>query len=98
MSVRQGGLVDPAYLWDEGVRLRRVQGRAQRVYRSPGRRSEGQPDQAELVPPRAGRVGRGWRGGPDGGLPGGKTGVQLATLPDDEPTGGFSHLGETLPW
>ena len=29
---------------------------------------------------------------------GGKTSVQLATLPDDGPTGGFSHLGETLPW
>ncbi|MDG3006404.1 SDR family oxidoreductase [Paludisphaera mucosa] len=29
---------------------------------------------------------------------GGKTSVQLATLPDDGPTGGFFHLGETLPW
>ena len=29
---------------------------------------------------------------------GGKTSVQLATLPDDGPTGGFSHLGEPLPW
>jgi len=29
---------------------------------------------------------------------GGKTSVQLATLPDDGPTGGYFHLGETLPW
>jgi NAD(P)-dependent dehydrogenase (short-subunit alcohol dehydrogenase family) len=29
---------------------------------------------------------------------GGKTSVQLATLPDDGPTGGFFHLGQPLPW
>ena len=29
---------------------------------------------------------------------GGKTSVQLATLPDDGPSGGFFHLGERLPW
>jgi NAD(P)-dependent dehydrogenase (short-subunit alcohol dehydrogenase family) len=29
---------------------------------------------------------------------GGQTSVQLATLPDDGPTGGFFHLGERLPW
>jgi len=29
---------------------------------------------------------------------GGKTSVQLATLPDDGPTGGFFHLGQSLPW
>jgi NAD(P)-dependent dehydrogenase (short-subunit alcohol dehydrogenase family) len=29
---------------------------------------------------------------------GGKTSVQLATLPDDGPTGGFFHLGRPLPW
>jgi NAD(P)-dependent dehydrogenase (short-subunit alcohol dehydrogenase family) len=29
---------------------------------------------------------------------GGKTSVQLATLPDDGPTGGYFHLGQTLPW
>lgn len=29
---------------------------------------------------------------------GGKTSVQLATLPEDGPTGGFFHLGEPLPW
>jgi NAD(P)-dependent dehydrogenase (short-subunit alcohol dehydrogenase family) len=29
---------------------------------------------------------------------GAKTAVALATLPDDGPTGGFFHLGETLPW
>lgn len=29
---------------------------------------------------------------------GGKTGVQLALLPDDGPTGGFFHLGKPLPW
>ncbi len=29
---------------------------------------------------------------------GGKTSVQLATLPEDGPTGGFFHLGESLPW
>jgi NAD(P)-dependent dehydrogenase (short-subunit alcohol dehydrogenase family) len=29
---------------------------------------------------------------------GGKTSVQLATLPDDGPTGGFFHMGQTLPW
>jgi NAD(P)-dependent dehydrogenase (short-subunit alcohol dehydrogenase family) len=29
---------------------------------------------------------------------GAKTAVMLATLPDDGPTGGYFHLGETLPW
>ncbi len=29
---------------------------------------------------------------------GAKTSVQLATLPDDGPTGGFFHMGESLPW
>lgn len=29
---------------------------------------------------------------------GGRTSVQLATLPDDGPTGGFFHLGDPLPW
>lgn len=29
---------------------------------------------------------------------GGKTGVELALLGDDGPTGGFFHLGQTLPW
>lgn len=29
---------------------------------------------------------------------GAKTSVQLATLPDDGPTGGYFHLGQTLPW
>jgi NAD(P)-dependent dehydrogenase (short-subunit alcohol dehydrogenase family) len=29
---------------------------------------------------------------------GAKTGVQLATLADDAPTGGFFHLGEPVPW
>jgi NAD(P)-dependent dehydrogenase (short-subunit alcohol dehydrogenase family) len=29
---------------------------------------------------------------------GGKTSVQLATLPDDGPTGGYFHLGQRLPW
>jgi NAD(P)-dependent dehydrogenase (short-subunit alcohol dehydrogenase family) len=29
---------------------------------------------------------------------GAKTSVQLATLPDDGPTGGYFHLGDALPW
>ena len=29
---------------------------------------------------------------------GAKTSVRLATLPNDGPTGGFFHLGDTLPW
>lgn len=29
---------------------------------------------------------------------GGKTSVELATLPDDGPTGGYFHLGKPLPW
>jgi NAD(P)-dependent dehydrogenase (short-subunit alcohol dehydrogenase family) len=29
---------------------------------------------------------------------GAKTSVELATLPEDGPTGGYFHLGETLPW
>lgn len=29
---------------------------------------------------------------------GAKTAVALALLPDDGPTGGFFHIGETLPW
>jgi NAD(P)-dependent dehydrogenase (short-subunit alcohol dehydrogenase family) len=28
----------------------------------------------------------------------GRTSVQLATLPEDGPTGGYFHLGERLPW
>lgn len=40
-------------------------------------------------------------GGPNAPLDiaeGGKTSVQLATLPADGPTGGFFHLGKPLPW
>jgi NAD(P)-dependent dehydrogenase (short-subunit alcohol dehydrogenase family) len=40
-------------------------------------------------------------GGPEAPMKlseGGKTSVQLATLPDDGPTGGFFHLGDALPW
>lgn len=40
-------------------------------------------------------------GGPEAPLDvveGARTGVQLATLPDDGPTGGFFHLGQPLPW
>jgi NAD(P)-dependent dehydrogenase (short-subunit alcohol dehydrogenase family) len=40
-------------------------------------------------------------GGPNAELEvadGGKTSVQLATLPADGPTGGYFHLGESLPW
>ncbi|HWA96631.1 MAG TPA: SDR family oxidoreductase [Terracidiphilus sp.] len=29
---------------------------------------------------------------------GGKTSAALATLPDDGPSGGYFHLGQTLPW
>lgn len=29
---------------------------------------------------------------------GAKTGVQLATLPDHSPNGGFFHLGQSVPW
>jgi NAD(P)-dependent dehydrogenase (short-subunit alcohol dehydrogenase family) len=29
---------------------------------------------------------------------GGRTSVELATLPDDGPTGGFFHLGQRFPW
>jgi len=29
---------------------------------------------------------------------GGKTGVALALLGEDGPTGGFFHLGKTVPW
>lgn len=29
---------------------------------------------------------------------GGKTGVELALLPEDGPTGGYFHLGQALPW
>ncbi len=29
---------------------------------------------------------------------GAKTGAQLATLPDDGPSGGYFHMGEALPW
>lgn len=29
---------------------------------------------------------------------GAKTSVELATLPEDGPTGGFFHMGKTLPW
>ena len=29
---------------------------------------------------------------------GAKTSIQLATLPDDGPTGGYFHLGKRIPW
>jgi NAD(P)-dependent dehydrogenase (short-subunit alcohol dehydrogenase family) len=29
---------------------------------------------------------------------GAQTSIQLATLPDDGPTGGYFHMGQTLPW
>jgi hypothetical protein len=29
---------------------------------------------------------------------GAKTSVQLATLPENGPTGGYFHMGEALPW
>lgn len=31
-------------------------------------------------------------------IEGAKTSVELATLPDSGPTGGYFHLGQTLPW
>jgi NAD(P)-dependent dehydrogenase (short-subunit alcohol dehydrogenase family) len=40
-------------------------------------------------------------GGPQATLEvseGGKTSAQLATLPDDGPSGGFFHLGQPVPW
>lgn len=40
-------------------------------------------------------------GGPDAIMElseGAKTAVALATLPDDGPTGGFFHMGKSLPW
>jgi NAD(P)-dependent dehydrogenase (short-subunit alcohol dehydrogenase family) len=40
-------------------------------------------------------------GGPQATLElseGAKTSAQLATLPDDGPTGGFFHMGQPLPW
>jgi NAD(P)-dependent dehydrogenase (short-subunit alcohol dehydrogenase family) len=40
-------------------------------------------------------------GGPEAPLglsEGGRTSLQLATLPDDGPTGGYFHLGERVPW
>ena len=40
----------------------------------------------------------GGEGAPMELVDGAKTSVQLATLPDDGPNGGFFHMGETLPW
>ena len=40
-------------------------------------------------------------GGPEATLElseGGKTSAELATLPDDGPTGGYFHLGKPIPW
>jgi NAD(P)-dependent dehydrogenase (short-subunit alcohol dehydrogenase family) len=40
-------------------------------------------------------------GGPQAAMElseGGKTSVELATLPADGPTGGYFHLGQALPW
>jgi hypothetical protein len=55
------------------------------------------PDQGQLHP--------GWfktdMGGSNADLEvaeGGKTSAQLAILPADGPTGGYFHLGESLPW
>ncbi len=40
----------------------------------------------------------GGRSAPLGIQDGSLTSIQLATLPDDGPTGGFFHMGEPLPW
>lgn len=40
----------------------------------------------------------GGAGAPMAIVDGARTSVQLATLPADGPTGGYFHLGETLPW
>jgi NAD(P)-dependent dehydrogenase (short-subunit alcohol dehydrogenase family) len=40
----------------------------------------------------------GGEGAPMEIVDGAKTSVRLATLPDDGPTGGYFHLGDTLPW
>jgi NAD(P)-dependent dehydrogenase (short-subunit alcohol dehydrogenase family) len=40
----------------------------------------------------------GGEGAPMDIVEGAKTGVLLATIPDDGPTGGFFHAGDTLPW
>jgi NAD(P)-dependent dehydrogenase (short-subunit alcohol dehydrogenase family) len=40
-------------------------------------------------------------GGPEAPMElseGAKTSATLATLPEDGPTGGYFHLGQTLPW
>ena len=55
-------------------------------------------DQGELGPSRLGEDGHGRPAAPMEVSEGGKTSVQLATLPDDGPTGGFFHLGQPLPW
>ena len=60
--------------------------------------SSGYADQGELGPPRLGADGLGGSAAPMDLAEGGKTSVQLATLPDDGPTGGYFHLGEPLPW
>ncbi len=40
----------------------------------------------------------GGEGAPMGIVEGAKTSVELATLAEGGPTGGYFHLGETLPW
>jgi NAD(P)-dependent dehydrogenase (short-subunit alcohol dehydrogenase family) len=40
----------------------------------------------------------GGEGAPMEIVDGAKTSVRLATLPDDGPTGGYFHMGDTLPW
>lgn len=40
----------------------------------------------------------GGEGAPMEIVDGAKTGVELAALPDDGPTGGYFHMGERLPW
>ena len=59
---------------------------------------DGTPIKVNSAHPGWVKTGMGGQSAPMELAEGGKTSVQLATLPDDGPTGGYFHLGQPLPW
>ena len=59
---------------------------------------EGKPIEVNSAHPGWVKTGMVGQAAPLEAFEGGRTSVQLATLPDDGPTGGDFHLGQPLPW
>ena len=80
------------------LRLRRIEDSPECVHRPPGPGLHGTPIKVNSAHPGWVKTDMGGSAAPMEVSEGGKTSVQLATLPDDGPTGGYFHLGQPLPW